>query len=50
MRKVAPSVVVLILTLHPAVVPAQSTNGSISGRVTCGWRILISDEIPQDSA
>jgi len=33
MRKVPAFVVVLILSVHPAVVPAQSTNGSISGRV-----------------
>jgi hypothetical protein len=34
MRKVPAFVVVLILSVHPGVVPAQSTNGSISGRVT----------------
>ena len=34
MRRVPAFVVVAILSLHPFVVRAQSTNGSISGRVT----------------
>ena len=43
MRKVPAFVVVLILSLHPCVVAAQSANGSISGRVTDPSHAVIAD-------
>src|SRR5215469_18641427 len=43
MRRVPAFVVVVILSLHPSVVPAQSTNGSISGRVTDPSHAVIAD-------
>jgi len=43
MRRVPAFVVVLILSLHPHVVASQTTNGSISGRVTDPSHAVIAD-------